>query len=272
MKKIENLKPLINKELIIEQQYGQNFKSILKQINELDSPEVYLISCKRFGLKRILQKLKEQDVDYEVIGKKSPDFRLVKIYKTKTIEVESKESFAELKIKNILYKLKTTDSIFSREEIDEGTQILITFLERISTKKNKVFLDLGCGYGAISYFLAKTKQPEKILSYEIDPISVENAKFNLHNFESAKIINQDFLETGLEDIIDYWISNPPLHITSEQREKMVEILKINNPNLKFALVVKSRFVSRFLKTLEVHFDNVTNFKVENYSILTNFKI
>lgn len=272
MKKIENLIPLIDKKILIEQHYGQNFQNILKQINDLNSIEVYLISCKRFGLKRILNKLKEQEVSYEVIGKRSPDYRLVKITKSKPIKIDSKESFVELKIKNILYKLKTTNAIFSRDSIDEGTQILISFLEKINTKKNKVFLDLGCGYGAISYYLAKTKQPEKILCYEIDPISADNAKFNLHNFESAKILNQDFLETGLEDIIDYWISNPPLHITSEQRENMVRILKINNPNLKFALVIKSRFVNRFKKTLVGHFDNILDIKIANYSILTNFKI
>ena len=77
------------------------------------------------------------------------------------------EKIISSKIKNIELQFYTDNGVFSKENVDFGTKVL---LENFYSKKEYADVaDVGCGYGVISIFLAK-KNP----NYKFTMIDVNN--------------------------------------------------------------------------------------------------
>jgi 16S rRNA (guanine1207-N2)-methyltransferase len=110
--------------------------------------------------------------------------------------------------------LKTTWGLFSPRAIDEGSAMLLRYLE-IGDSDN--CLDLGCGYGILGLTMAKCAPQGRTVMVDKDFVAVDYARKNaelngLNNTES-------FLSNGFDQIpkqrFDLIVSNIPAKVGKE---------------------------------------------------------
>ncbi|OHA18521.1 MAG: methyltransferase [Candidatus Taylorbacteria bacterium RIFCSPHIGHO2_01_FULL_46_22b] len=108
-----------------------------------------------------------------------------------------------------------TWGLFSPEQIDEGTEMLVN---AVNPKETDLILDLGCGYGAIGVTLAKLVPQGSVDMIDKDFVAVEYAKKNatLNNVSNT----QSYLSNGFDQVpqekkFDLIISNLPAKISKE---------------------------------------------------------
>lgn len=122
----------------------------------------------------------------------------------------NKKSF-DFKFNEQSIKFTTDDNVFSKSEVDFGSQFLVQTILRDTTLCGNV-LDLGCGYGAITILLAKNSNA-KIIGCDVNERAVELAKENAKN---NNVQNQtDFIVSdvcaGVQiSDFDFVVSNPPI--------------------------------------------------------------
>lgn len=108
----------------------------------------------------------------------------------------------------------STWGIFSPREIDEGTRLLLDYVE---IAEDADCFDLGCGYGPIGITLAKLAPKGRTLMADRDFIAVDYANKNikLNNITNAEAI----LSNGFAQIdnrtFDVVISNIPAKVGKE---------------------------------------------------------
>ncbi|MDH5445544.1 MAG: methyltransferase [Gammaproteobacteria bacterium] len=110
--------------------------------------------------------------------------------------------------------LHSTWGIFSPREIDEGTELLMKYID---VKETDDCLDLGCGYGSIGLTLASLANKGHTTLVDRDFIAVEYAKKNI---QANKLSNaQALLSNGFSEIsdrqFDIIASNIPAKVGNE---------------------------------------------------------
>ena len=112
--------------------------------------------------------------------------------------------------------LKTRWGVFSPRSIDDGTLLLMKYLE--VAKKDKC-LDLGCGYGPIGLAVAKSCPQGEVHMVDKDFVAVElsnnNAKLN-HIDNAQAYLSDAFLSVNKDNYFDQIISNVPAKVGREQ--------------------------------------------------------
>ena len=112
--------------------------------------------------------------------------------------------------------LKTRWGVFSPRSIDDGTLLLMKYLE--VAKKDKC-LDLGCGYGPIGLAVAKSCPQGEVHMVDKDFVAVElsNNNAKLNHIDNAKAYLSDaFLSVNKDNYFDQIISNVPAKVGREQ--------------------------------------------------------
>jgi len=110
--------------------------------------------------------------------------------------------------------LKTTWGLFSPRAIDEGSQLLLDYLE-ISPADD--CLDLGCGYGILGLTMAKCAPQGKTLLVDKDFVAVAYSEKNrqLNHINNAEC----FLSNGFDQVprqqFDLIVSNIPAKVGKE---------------------------------------------------------
>ena len=92
------------------------------------------------------------------------------------------------------------------------TELLIDeVLKRVDKDTTETFCEVGIGSGVISVILAKKLKNAKFIATDIsgDAITIAKKNIKLHNLEDRiKIIKTSLLD-GVDEKIDYLVSNPP---------------------------------------------------------------
>ncbi|NVJ66599.1 MAG: methyltransferase [Gammaproteobacteria bacterium] len=134
----------------------------------------------------------------------------------------TKEQIADLKkdltIKDQLcgfdMQFKTTWGLFSPKAIDDGSIMLLKYLD---VQPEDKCLDLGCGYGVLGLTMAKQADKGQVIMVDKDYLAVEyantNAKLNHTPHASARLSN------GFSDVpehhFDVIVSNIPAKVGNE---------------------------------------------------------
>ncbi len=117
-------------------------------------------------------------------------------------------------LKGIPFVFHTTWGIFSPRNIDEGTLLLLKYLEINETDD---CLDLGCGYGPIGLTMAKLAPKGKTILVDKDFKAVEYSNINaeLNQLNNAEAL----LSNGFDQInkhkFDVVVSNVPAKVGNE---------------------------------------------------------
>lgn len=108
------------------------------------------------------------------------------------------------------FKFKSVDNVFSKDEIDYGSLLLINTVIKNFNLSNKDCLDLGCGYGTIGILLKSKFENANFLMTDITKSAVDLSNYNLkeNNIKAETRISNLFENIG--ESFDFIISNPPI--------------------------------------------------------------
>ncbi len=154
-------------------------------------------------------------------------------------------------VNNTPLEFKTDNGVFSKSNLDRGTEVLLKYLEIDESTKN--VLDLGCGYGTIGIYINKKYG----LSVDMVDINQRAIELSIHNVElnstEANVFKSDgFL--NIEKKYDLIITNPPIRTGKELIYKFFgDAVSYLNKNGSLILVINKKHGAesalKFLKTL-----------------------
>lgn len=108
------------------------------------------------------------------------------------------------------YTVLTAGGIFSPEHIDQGTQVLLTHLDKANPSGN--FLDIGCGWGPIALALALRSPKANIYAIDVNERSLELTKLNADRLGLTNIVVCKPEDVPSEIEFDEIWSNPPIRV------------------------------------------------------------
>lgn len=170
----------------------------------------------------------------------------------------------------------TTDSgVFSKNNIDVGSEVLMTTAETVNFPKGNL-LDIGCGYGPIGIYLGKIFPERKIEMIDVNERAIDLAQFNAteNGVSNVQIYRSNLFEEVQNREFAGIISNPPIRagktVVHEILEKSHDYL-VEGGYLLIVIQKKQGAPSAKKKMLEV-FGNVERINLEKgYWILASQK-
>lgn len=170
----------------------------------------------------------------------------------------------------------TTDSgVFSKNNIDVGSEVLMTTAETVNFPKGNL-LDIGCGYGPIGIYLGKIFPERKIEMIDVNERAIDLAQFNAkeNGVSNVQIYQSNLFEEVENKEFAGIISNPPIRagktVVHEILEKSHDYL-VEGGYLLIVIQKKQGAPSAKKKMLEV-FGNVERINLEKgYWILASQK-
>ncbi|MCL1950869.1 MAG: class I SAM-dependent methyltransferase [Turicibacter sp.] len=130
-------------------------------------------------------------------------------YYTNNVDAASKEKVFEFPLRGFVMKFKTDIGVFSKNEVDFGSRVLIDSFSEPPIEGS--FLDVGCGYGPIGLSLAKTYPDRNIEMIDVNEratgLSKKNAIINdVHNID----VYQSDIYNEVKNQFAAILSNPPI--------------------------------------------------------------
>lgn len=117
-------------------------------------------------------------------------------------------------------ELTTANGIFSPGRIDPGTQILLA--EAPAPPATGHILDLGCGWGPISFTLALASPDATVWAVDVNERSLDLVRLNAEKLglENVRAVLPD--QVPLDIAFDALWSNPPIRIGKQALHEMLE--------------------------------------------------
>jgi 16S rRNA (guanine1207-N2)-methyltransferase len=172
-------------------------------------------------------------------------------------ESEDKRFLVEIKLKSDAFKLWSSSGIFSKNELDAATKLLI---ENAQIGEN--ILDLGCGYGVVGIAILRKEEKEKknikLAFSDVNERAVDLTKENLKQLGlKGEVIKSD-LFSGIPQSFDTILTNPPYAAGREICFKLIEdSFEHLNKNGTLQLVARhNKGGSTLAKKMEEVFGNV----------------
>ena len=124
---------------------------------------------------------------------------------------KSKRRPAEIQaaVRGQSFTFRTDAGVFSRKEIDRGTELLLAALE---VGPCELILDLGCGYGAIGIVAARLSEGGHVFLTDINERAVALARKNIaaNGIANAEVRQGDLYEPVRDMAFDHIVCNPPI--------------------------------------------------------------
>jgi len=125
--------------------------------------------------------------------------------------LESNIQEFKIKINNYDFTFKTDNGVFSKGELDFGTNLLIKNV--LGRKISGEVLDLGCGYGPIGITLAKILNC-RMTMIDVNKRAVHLTKMNIkdNGVNNTEVLVSEGYNELKDKKFDYIISNPPIRV------------------------------------------------------------
>jgi len=146
----------------------------------------------------------------------------------------------------------TTWGLFSPREIDEGTLLLLKYID---IAEDADCFDMGCGYGPIGLTLAKLAPKGKTLLADKDFIAVNysNKNISVNNINNAEAILSNAFDQVGKKKFDCIVSNIPAKVGKELLQIILHDAKAHlKPNGQLYVVT----VNGLRKFMKRHFEEV----------------
>jgi len=115
------------------------------------------------------------------------------------------------RVNELTFEIKSCDSVFSKDEVDYGTNLLIKTVLKEASISGKI-LDIGCGYGIISMAIARSFGDVEVHACDINSTAVELTKFNAqrnHIKNITSVVESDAY-SNITDKYNFIVTNPPI--------------------------------------------------------------
>ena len=160
-------------------------------------------------------------------------------YYTRNPASESRPVGCEYEYRGIRLSFQTDAGVFSKGEVDTGTDLL---LKALPEEMGGEILDLGCGWGVIGISVARKWPDAKVTMADINQralaLSRENAKRNRAEVVCAESDGMAAFEGKLFDAV---ITNPPIRAGKQVIYKMfADAAKCLKPGGALYLVIRKQ--------------------------------
>ena len=176
-------------------------------------------------------------------------------YFTREPSSESRPVICEFEDRGRKYVFETDAGVFSRGEVDQGTEILLKALPDLDGD----ILDLGCGWGVVGTCLKGRNPDARIVMVDVNLRALELSRKNLsRNGASAEVLESDGFEGIRDRTFDAVVTNPPIRAG---QEKVYEMLGDAARSLKsggqlFVVIRKQQGAESCMRYLKTLFDEV----------------
>ena len=156
-------------------------------------------------------------------------------------------------IADVNFSFNTDNGVFSKGELDFGTELLIKNVLKFDLSGK--ILDLGCGYGPIGIVLKKIKNVDVVMS-DINKRALHLVKMNAKkNNVLVNVIESDGY-ANITDTFDYVISNPPIRIGKKNLYKLLTDTKdhLKKDGSLIIVVRKEQGALSLIKDMSVYYD------------------
>ena len=176
-------------------------------------------------------------------------------YFTREPSSESRPVICEFEDRGRKYVFETDAGVFSRGEVDQGTEILLKALPDLEGD----ILDLGCGWGVVGTCLKGRNPDARIVMVDVNLRALELSRKNLsRNGASAEVLESDGFEGIRDRTFDAVVTNPPIRAG---KEKVYEMLGDAAHLLKsggqlFVVIRKQQGAESCMRYLKTLFDEV----------------
>ena len=175
-------------------------------------------------------------------------------------------------LNGIPFVFHTTWGIFSPRNIDEGTLLLLKYLE---INENDDCLDLGCGYGPIGLTMAKLapKGTTTLVDKDFKAVEYSNINAELNQIKNAEAL----LSNGFDQInkrkFNVIASNVPAKVGNEMLTIFLyDAYKQMKPGAKFYVVTITGLRKYIKRNFEEVFGNYKKLKQgPNYTVAMETK-
>lgn len=174
-------------------------------------------------------------------------------------KVASKPRNVVYSINGVDFSLESDNGVFSKNELDKGSELLIETLLPIDL--GKTMLDLGCGIGVIGLTLAYFHPTLNVCLTDVNTraLSLCNANAKKLRLSQKVTILQSDVYSKVEGKFDSIVSNPPIRagkkVTYEIYKGALEHL--NNGGSLYIVIRKQQGALSVKSYLEQLFGNVT---------------
>ena len=176
-------------------------------------------------------------------------------YFTREPSSESRPVICAFEDRGRKYVFETDAGVFSRGEVDQGTEILLKALPDLEGD----ILDLGCGWGVVGTCLKGRNPDARIVMVDVNLRALELSRKNLsRNGASAEVLESDGFEGIRDRTFDAVVTNPPIRAG---KEKVYEMLGDAARSLKsggqlFVVIRKQQGAESCMRYLKTLFDEV----------------
>ena len=119
-----------------------------------------------------------------------------------------KAAYVETEYRGHALRFETDSGVFSRTELDRGTEVL---LDALPEKVNGSVLDMGCGWGVIGISVGKHWPDTQITMADINQRACALSRQNAQaNGVKAEVLESDGYEKILGNTYDLILQNPPI--------------------------------------------------------------
>ena len=110
------------------------------------------------------------------------------------------------------FSFTSCDDVFSKNQIDFGSQVLIDTIIKYSSDYSGKILDICCGYGTIGIILSRCLDV-KFDMCDINSLAVKLASINVKNnhVNVDKVFESNMWE-NVDDTYSHIVSNPPIKV------------------------------------------------------------
>ena len=167
---------------------------------------------------------------------------------------------------------KTTWGLFSPRAIDDGSQMLLDYLE---IQADDDCLDLGCGYGILGLTMAKLAPQGKTLLLDKDFVAVDYAEKNrqLNHIDNAECLLSNGFDQVPHQQFDIIVSNIPAKVGKEMLYiYLFDALKYLKPGGSFYIVTITglrQFFKRGFQEVFGHYEKIKQGKT--YTVARGIK-
>ena len=162
----------------------------------------------------------------------------------------------EISINGKDFYFYTDRGVFSKETLDFGTRQLLKYIE---VKPDvKTIIDMGCGYGPIGIYLAKTNPEAHIQMYDVNQRALDLATRNSDlNGVKNVAIKKSFLFQEVNSKVDLIVTNPPIRTGKDNVFKLYEQSYefLNKGGSFYCVIQKKQGAPSTFKKLEALFSN-----------------
>ena len=136
-------------------------------------------------------------------------------YYSRTQNVESDPQTWNYQLRNLNFRFKTDNGVFSKREVDFGSKILIESFRMPDIKGD--ILDVGCGYGPIGLTIAKCWPDRTVYMVDVNLRALQLAQDNsvLNNIHNVQIKESDRLQAVKDREFAVILTNPPIRAGKE---------------------------------------------------------